>query len=62
MEGLSLGGGMICPGCGKENDDDWVLEIDGKILDGCCQDCWEAACDASWWEMIEALNRAGITS
>jgi len=45
-----------CPKCGKLNDDDWPLEIDDEIVDGGCQDCWEADCDKSWWEMHELLN------
>ena len=47
---------MICPKCGRENDDDWPLDIDGEIKEGGCQDCWEAACDKSWWEMVEAFQ------
>ena len=47
----------ICPNpkCGIENDDNWPLEIDGEILEGGCQDCWEAACSVDWWDAVEAL-------
>lgn len=44
-----------CPKCGIENDDNWPLEIDGEILEGGCQDCWEAACDESWWDAVEVI-------
>jgi len=26
---------------------------------GWCQDCWEAACDRSWWKLVNRLFRAG---
>jgi len=39
-----------CPQCGKLNEDNWPLEINGKIIEGGCQDCWEKQCDESWWE------------
>ena len=38
-----------CPLCGKLNDDDWP--------DNLCQDHWEAECDKSWWETVEAFGR-----
>ena len=44
---------MKCPKCGIENEDDWPLEIDGEIVEGGCQECWESACSKSWWEMVE---------
>ena len=47
---------MKCPKCGVENDDNWPLEIDGEIKEGGCQDCWEAACSESWWEMVECID------
>jgi len=40
---------MNCPKCGKENTDNWPLEINGKIVDGGCQDCWEVECYNKWW-------------
>ena len=39
----------LCPKCGKENTDNWPLEINGEIVDGGCQDCWEAEWDEKWW-------------
>jgi len=39
-----------CPKCGKLNEDDWPLEINGEIVEGGCQDCWEEQCDKAWWE------------
>jgi hypothetical protein len=50
---------MICPLCQKENDDNWPLELEGKILDGGCQDCWESQCDSEWWKAVIALNETG---
>lgn len=49
-----------CPGCGRWNTDDWPLEIEGEILEGGCQECWEAACSESWWEMVVFLGKAGL--
>lgn len=46
-----------CPLCGKENDDDWPIEVNGEIKDGGCQDCWEAQCDAEWWKMVITIDR-----
>ena len=45
-----------CPLCGKLNDDDWPLEIGGKIVEGGCQDCWEQQCDEAWWEYGQMLE------
>jgi hypothetical protein len=45
----------ICPKCEAINTDNWPLEINGEIVDGGCQECWEEACDKSWWEMLEAI-------
>jgi hypothetical protein len=44
-----------CPACGKPSDADWPVEVNGKIVDGGCQDCWEKQCDESWWEMARRL-------
>lgn len=41
---------FICPRCGKYNDKDWPLNIDGEIVKGGCQDCWEKQCDENWCE------------
>jgi len=51
---------MKCPKCGKTNDDDWPLDIDGEIQDGGCQDCWEAEADKMWWKAVIALDKAGL--
>jgi hypothetical protein len=45
-----------CPICGEMNDDDWPLDIDGNIVDGGCQTCWEAESDLEYWNMVNALN------
>lgn len=47
---------MICPKCGKENDDNWPVIINDQIMDGGCQDCWEKECDQSWWKAVIMLN------
>lgn len=47
-----------CPACGKLNDDDWPLKVDGKIIDGGCTDCWEAQSDAMWWACMTAIDSA----
>lgn len=36
----------------------WPLNVAGIIMVGGCQECWEAECDASWWVMARALDRA----
>ena len=43
---------MTCPKCKAKNVDNWPLEINGKIIWGGCQDCWEAECDCKYWEII----------
>lgn len=48
---------MICPICKQENDDDWVVKKDGKLLTGVCQMCWEDYCSFEWWEMIEIIGQ-----
>lgn len=48
--------GMTCPACGKENTDDWPLEVEGKIIEGGCQDCWEKETDESWWKAVIFLQ------
>ncbi len=48
---------MKCPQCNKENDDNWPLRINNKIVDGGCLDCWEDECDKSWWKNVIAINK-----
>lgn len=43
---------MRCPVCGKKNSDNWPLDVDGRIVDGGCQDCWETQVSESWWHMV----------
>lgn len=45
-----------CPSCGKLNDDDWPVEIDGIIEDGGCQTCWKNEVDDCWWAIQEFLK------
>ena len=47
---------MICPLCGLENDDDLPITVDGKIVDGGCQECWEAECSRAWWKMVNVFQ------
>lgn len=47
---------IICPLCKTENTDDWPIEVDGEIIEGGCQDCWETQCDKFWWEVVEKLG------
>ena len=43
---------MRCPKCGKKNEDNWPLWVDGEILYGGCQECYEDQCDREWWNMV----------
>ena len=47
-----------CPKCGEMNDDNWPITVGEGIRMHGCQMCWEAECSESWWEMVEAINRA----
>jgi len=46
----------VCPGCGKSNDNDWPLYIDGAIYRGGCQECWEIQCDENWEEYKRVID------
>ena len=46
---------MECPKCGIENDDNWPLEINDKIVDGGCEECWAKEIDAQWWQAVDAF-------
>ena len=48
---------MRCPVCGRENTDDWPVEVDGKIEAGGCQNCWERQSDAAWWDAVISLDK-----
>ncbi len=48
---------MICPICDKENKDNWPVYVDGVVMFGGCQDCWEKQCDESWWDAVMALSQ-----
>ena len=45
-----------CPKCGRLNTDNWPLEINGKIEEGGCQECWEEQCDENWWRVNTILD------
>lgn len=46
---------MICPKCGKENTDDWPVDVSGTVKWGACQSCWESESDDAWWYALELL-------
>jgi hypothetical protein len=48
---------MICPICKTENEDDWPLEIDGKMAHGGCQNCWEEQCNKEWWREMQRTEK-----
>ncbi len=48
---------VVCPLCGKLNEEDWPLRINGEVEMGGCQDCWEKQCDEEWWKMVIAIDR-----
>lgn len=47
-----------CVSCNRDTSGEmtWPGEKDGEI----CQECWEAECSRSWWEMVIALDAAGL--
>lgn len=49
-----------CPKCGELNDNNWPLEIDGKVVEGGCQMCWEEQCSKEWWKMMEKIDNLKI--
>lgn len=50
---------MKCPICHIPNDDNWLVEIDGRWSEDMCQECWESECDKSWCEMMIQLEKEG---
>ena len=55
ISGHNNNGLVVCPVCGKMNNDRWPTTVNGKVKEKLCQDCWEAACAESWWDAVEAL-------
>ena len=45
-----------CPGCGQLHNDDWPITVNGKVVDGGCQECWERESDREWWKAVVALE------
>lgn len=45
-----------CPACGEENTDSWPIHVNGEVVDGGCQKCWENDCDHLWWEQVRAIE------
>ena len=48
---------MTCPICGKENEDNWPVNIDDKVEFGACQECFEKEADESWWDQVMAISQ-----
>lgn len=46
-----------CPKCGGSCGDDprWPVTVEGAVVEGGCQACWEAECAAAWWEALPAM-------
>jgi hypothetical protein len=36
---------FLCPSCGTITNDNWPLKVRTQILDGGCQECFDAWCD-----------------
>ena len=47
---------MICPKCKTENTDDWPIHVNGKVVEGGCQNCWEKESSAAWWIAVVQLD------
>jgi hypothetical protein len=47
-----------CHECNRDTSGEmtWPGEAGHEI----CQECWEAECSRSWWEMVEQLNKCGL--
>ena len=43
-----------CPRCGRVNDDDWPITVEGEVVLGGCQECWEQVCSETWWQAVLA--------
>jgi len=41
-------GDFKCPRCGRQNNDNWPLDIDGERVMGGCDECWYKECDEQW--------------
>ena len=52
---------MLCPCCKREVYEDvrWPVEVDGEIVEGGCQECWEKECDRTFWDAVDAGEEAG---
>ena len=48
---------MMCPECGKPNNDNWPIVANKKMVFGGCQDCWENQNDDMWWDAVRKLDR-----
>ena len=46
----------LCPNCKTLNSDNWPITVNGAIMEGGCQDCWEKESDMKWWEAVIALD------
>ena len=52
---------MVCPCCKLDAPDDvrWPVEVDGDIIEGGCQTCWEAECSRTFWLAVDMGEEAG---
>ena len=50
---------MSCDTCKRDTTGEitWPGGDEGAEI---CQECWEAACSKSWWEMIAVLDKMGL--
>lgn len=50
--GAEQPGGRICERCQVAPAENWPGSKGGEL----CQDCWEAECSESWWEMMRLFE------
>lgn len=49
-----------CPKCGEMDDMNWPVTVNSEIVDGGCQNCWEAECSESWWAALPVWCAMGL--
>lgn len=49
-----------CPKCGAIDDANWPITVGGQVVEGGCQNCWEAECDADWWAAVPVWAAMGL--
>ena len=48
-----------CPKCGNDTNISWPVLVDGKIVNGGCQECWEVESDDAWWDAVGGVRLEG---